>query len=92
MVGPQLRVAFLSHPSRLSSGAISAPRCPLKCYELLSSWNGVLFYLFLLIYLLLAKPCGRWDLPLPGIEPRPPALGAQSLNHWTTREVLEWHF
>ena len=22
-----------------------------------------------------------------GIEPRAPALGAQSLNHWTTREV-----
>ena len=24
----------------------------------------------------------------PGIEPMPPALGAQSLNHWTTGEVL----
>ena len=32
--------------------------------------------------------CGMWDLvPWPGIEPRPPALGAQSLKHWTTREV-----
>ena len=29
-----------------------------------------------------------WDLvPPPGIEPRPPALGARSLTHWTTREV-----
>ena len=33
-----------------------------------------------------------WDpVPWPGIEPGikpgPPALGAQSLNHWTTREV-----
>ena len=29
-----------------------------------------------------------WDLvPWPGIEPGPPALGAQSLSHWTTREV-----
>ena len=29
-----------------------------------------------------------WDLvPGPGIEPRPPALGAQSLNHCATREV-----
>ena len=27
----------------------------------------------------------------PGIEPRPPALGAQSLNHWTTREALYLH-
>ena len=29
-----------------------------------------------------------WDLvSLSGIEPRAPALGAQNLNHWTTREV-----
>ena len=28
-----------------------------------------------------------WDLvPWPGIAPRPPALEAQSLSHWTTRE------
>ena len=26
-------------------------------------------------------------VPLPGIELVPPALGAQGLNHWTTREV-----
>ena len=33
--------------------------------------------------------CGMWDLvPWPGIEPRHPALGAWSLSHWTTREVL----
>ena len=32
--------------------------------------------------------CGMWDLvPSPGIEPWPPALGAQNLSHWTTREV-----
>ena len=32
--------------------------------------------------------CGMWDLlPWPGIEPGPPALGARSLSHWTTREV-----
>ena len=29
-----------------------------------------------------------WKLvPWPGMEPRPPALGAQSLGHWATREV-----
>ena len=29
-----------------------------------------------------------WNLlPRPGIEPRPPALGAWSLSHWPTREV-----
>ena len=32
--------------------------------------------------------CGTWDpVPWPGIEPEPPALGAWSFNHWTTREV-----
>ena len=32
--------------------------------------------------------CGAWDLvPRSGIEPRFPALGVQSLSHWTTREV-----
>ena len=34
-------------------------------------------------------PCCMWDLlPWPEIEPGPPALAAQSLNHWTTRQVL----
>ena len=34
--------------------------------------------------------CGIWDLvPWPGIKPKPPALGARSLSHWTTREVLD---
>ena len=35
-----------------------------------------------------------WDLvPRPGIEPGPPALEAQSLSPWTTREVLPfWSF
>ena len=29
-----------------------------------------------------------WDVARPpGTEPRPPALGAWSLSHWTTREV-----
>ena len=33
--------------------------------------------------------CGTWDVASwPGIEPRPPALGAWSLSDWTTREVL----
>ena len=32
--------------------------------------------------------CSMWDLvSWPGIEPGPPALGAQCLNHWASREV-----
>ena len=35
--------------------------------------------------------CGMQDLvPWPGIEPRPPALGAWSLSHWTTGKVSGW--
>ena len=44
-----------------------------------------------LIFMYLAVPalsCGIKDLILgPGVEPGVPALGAQSLTHWTTREV-----
>ena len=32
------------------------------------------------------------ELPQPGIEPMPPALEAQSLNHWTTRELESCYF
>ena len=36
----------------------------------------------------------RWDIvPWPGIKPRPPALGVQSLSLWTTKEgplLLFW--
>ena len=35
--------------------------------------------------------CSLWDpVPWPGAGPRPPAFGAQSLSHWTTREIPEW--
>ena len=31
-------------------------------------------------------------VPWPGIESMPPAVEAQSLNHWTTREVHSYQF
>ena len=36
---------------------------------------------------LLVVACMRDLVPRPGIERSPPALGAQSLTHWTTTEV-----
>ena len=46
---------------------------------------GVL--LLFVCLLVLAAPCGLWDLsPRRGIEPRPSAMKAQSPNHWTARE------
>ena len=36
-------------------------------------------------------PCSILDpVSWPGIEPRPPALGVQSLSHWTTKDVPEF--
>ena len=45
---------------------------------------GVLFWPHLAAHRIL--------VPQPGIEPTPtlPAVGASSLNHWTTREVLDF--
>ena len=50
-------------------------------------------YLFIWLHWVLVGAFGifswsMWDLvPWPGIEPGPPALGAWSLSHWTSREV-----
>ena len=36
----------------------------------------------------LGLSCSMWDLvPWPGIEPRPPALGVQSLSYWECRAL-----
>lgn len=32
-------------------------------------------------------PYGMWDLNSPTSEPVFPAVGAQSLNHWTAKDV-----
>ena len=42
--------------------------------------------LYSFFYWLHQEACGI-RVPWPGTEPVPPALGAQSLNHWTTKEV-----
>ena len=38
-------------------------------------------------------PRSMWDLSYqPGIEPMPPAVQGERLNHWTTSEVLILHY
>ena len=49
------------------------------------SERGSFFVCFVLFWLCYAA-C-RILVPRPGIEPVSPAVEAQSLNHWTTREV-----
>ena len=54
---------------------------------MLGLWDraeGSFFFLKKNIYL--ATPQGIWDLSSPEIESVPPAVEAQSPNHWTTRE------
>ena len=45
-------------------------------------------FFFFLFFWPCHAACGI--LVQPGIKPMPPALGAQSLNHWTTREVPKY--
>ena len=71
-----------------------------KCMYAFSheQWNLVHFHLpslfslvtwlhQFLVAIRIVFSCGMWGL-VPGIQPRPPALGAWSLSHWTPREVL----
>ena len=43
-------------------------------------------FILLLLFWLCRTACGIL-VPRPGIEPVPPAVEVQSLNHWTAREV-----
>ena len=63
-------------------------------FECWSSWTNLLLFVLFSI-----SSCSffffghnhvtcRLLVPWAGIEPAPPAVAVQSLNHWTTREVL----
>ena len=44
--------------------------------------------MLLVFFFVFAMLCGMWDLSSrPSVELVPPAMDAQSLNHWTIREV-----
>ena len=48
----------------------------------------VCVYIHSFFWTVLGLSCSMWDLvPSPGMKPRPPALGAWSRSHWTTREL-----
>ena len=55
-------------------------------FSLPSACFLVLIFIYLSIWLcqVLVATC---EIPWSGIEPGPPALGAQSLSHWTIKEV-----
>ena len=66
-------------------------KCLLLVTQLLS--DRIRIYVFKKNLLLLFLPFGPYCVacgilvPWPGIKPMTPALAAQSLNHWTTREI-----
>ena len=87
----EFKVANSASLSHFQSFFTTTERWKLNCF----------FKFYLFIYLaapgltcsVRALSCGIRDLvPWPGIEPGPPALGAWSLNHWTTREVPKIKF
>ena len=59
---------------------------PLSIFSFLFNLVKVFFFKFFFLFIR-HTACGIL-VPQPGIEPMLPPLGAQSLNHWTTRESL----
>ena len=59
--------------------------------KLITDLKNYLFAIQVLICSIPTLSCHIWDLvPWPWIESGPPALGAWSLSHWTTREFPAW--
>ena len=54
----------------------------------------ILFYVFILFFFFFLPHHAVYRILIsrPGIEPMPPAVKAQSLNHWTSREILLYFF
>ena len=53
------------------------------------TWYTISQFYFVLFFWPCCVACGIL-VPWPGIEPVPPALEAEGLNHWTAREVLNY--
>ena len=52
-------------------------------------WGFFFCFVFIVLNIWLHRAACRIVIPLPGIKHVPPAAEAQSLNHWTAREVPE---
>ena len=82
-----------SHPVTPDKYINNRPPPRLWCWQA-TDWGKIhslsLFFKNIYVFISLATlglSCGLWDLvPQPGVEPRPPALRAQSPSYWSTRE------
>ena len=84
----KISVSGLISLSIISSGFIHVTE--VRDFFLLLFFKKIFLWMcWLLVETLGIFSCGMWDPgPWPGSDPRRPALGVQSLSHWTTREVL----
>ena len=83
--------AFLTSPALecgffTTSATWEAPKDSLLCHNFI-----YLFLFFTSFFFWLHCVACEVLVPRPGIKPAPPALEAQSLNHWTAREVQPCH-
>ena len=60
------------------------------CQGLGRGWDGSHCVFFFVFFFLLRHAACRILVSQLGIKPEPPALGAQSLHHWTARDCLRW--
>ena len=85
-----LRISFLQSPHAW----LCFPLVPFSPHQLPGLFSLPLGNLKFLTFFFLAAPGLSFSMqdlvPWPGIKPRPPALGAWSLNNWTTREVPQF--
>ena len=81
--------SFSISPSNQYSGLISLQSKRLSRVFLNTTVQKILkIFIYLAV---LGLSCSMWYLiPWPGMEPKPPALGAQSLSYWTTRKVPDF--
>ena len=79
--------SFPPHPLSTPFPPLSTPST-LSTTDLLSmSVDLFLFHICIHLCCILST-ASRILVPLPGIEPLPPAMEVRRLNHWVTREVL----
>ena len=83
------KICWLPHgrEPQMSQPPTEGLPCPLVPHSLKNFFFNF-YYLFMWLCWVLGVSCIMRDLvPRPGIELWAPALGAQSLSHWTSREI-----
>ena len=84
---PTLAPAWNALPPFLQSWQPSPAHLMRPCLSVHTAAHLFLFLFLFLSFGRTAQRAGRILVPQPGVEPTPPEVEAQGLNHWTAREV-----